>query len=108
MLRALAREPDTRDALLAELRGACGIDADFDAALAEDEAMLSRGADEAGARGFVERLALLLQGAILLRAAHPLARDWCASRLGGGRGATYGTLRAGMNVDAAIARILPR
>ena len=107
VLRALAREPDTRDALLAELRGACGIDADFDAALAEDEAMLSRGADEAGARGFVERLALLLQGAILLRAAHPLARDWCASRLGGGRGATYGTLRAGMNVDAAIARILP-
>lgn len=107
VLRALAREPDTRDALLAELRGAAGIDDAFDAALAEGEALLAHAADEAGARGFVERLALLLQGAILLRAAHPLARDWCASRLGDARGQTYGTLAPGIDMDAAIARILP-
>src|SRR5690606_34456469 len=107
VLRALAREPETHDALLAELRGAAGRDGVFDAALAAGEAVLAQGADEAGARAFVERLALLLQGAILLRAKHPLVRDWCASRLGGGRGATYGTLAAGIDADAAIARILP-
>src|SRR5690606_26064395 len=106
VLRALAREPETRAALLCELRGAAGIDAGFDATLADGEALLARGADEAGARALVERLALLLQSAILLRATHPLARDWCASRLGGSRGATYGTA-VGIDVDAAIVRILP-
>jgi putative acyl-CoA dehydrogenase len=107
VLRALSREPETREALLAELQGAAGIDANFDAALAAGEAALSAGAGEAGARGFVERIALLLQGAILLRARNPLARDWCASRLGGGRGANYGALAAGIDLDVAIGRVLP-
>ena len=107
VLRALSREPETREALLAELHGVAGIDAAFDAALAAGEAALSAGTDEAGARAFVERLALLLQGAILLRARNPLARDWCASRLGGGRGASFGTLAAAIDLDAAISRVLP-
>ena len=66
--------------------------------------MLDAGVDEAGARTFVERLALLLQGATLLRAGHPLARDWCASRLGAAHAATFGTLPAGVMIDAALAR----
>ena len=107
VLRALAKEPETRDALLAELRGATGIDVAFDAALAVGETALSVGTDEAGARAMVERLALLLQAANLLRACHPLARDWCASRLGGARGDGYGTLASGIDLDAAIGRILP-
>jgi putative acyl-CoA dehydrogenase len=106
-LRALSREPETREALLAELHGVSGIDAAFDAALAKGEAALSARTDEAHARGLVEHFALLLQGAILLRARSPLARDWCASRLGGGRGATYGTLVSGIDLDAAIGRALP-
>ena len=107
VLRALAREPETRAAVLVELRAAAGVDPAFDAALAAGETALSAGTDEAGARALAERLALLLQGATLLRANHPLARDWCASRLGGGRGDGYGTLAAGIDLDAAIARILP-
>ncbi|HET7127320.1 MAG TPA: acyl-CoA dehydrogenase family protein [Lysobacter sp.] len=106
-LRALSREPEAREALLAELHGASGIDAAFDAALAKCEAALSARTDEAHARGLVEHFALLLQGAILLRARSPLARDWCASRLGGGRGGTYGTLVSGIDLDAAIGRALP-
>ena len=64
-----------------------------------------RGVDEADARACVERLALLLQAAILLRAGHPLARAYCRSRLGAGRGTTYGTLASSIDGDAAIARI---
>jgi putative acyl-CoA dehydrogenase len=105
VLRALAREPDTRDALLAELQAAAGIDGTFDASLAAGEAALSADTNEAGARALVERLALLLQGAILLRAGNPLANGFCRSRLGDGRGATYGTLAAGIDLDAAIGRV---
>jgi putative acyl-CoA dehydrogenase len=107
VLRALAKEPDARAALLAELHAAAGLDRDFDAAHAACETAMSAPIGEAGARGLVERHALLLQGAILLRAGHPLARDWCASRLGGGRGENYGALAAGIDPDAAISRVLP-
>ena len=107
VLRALAKEPETGKSLQAELQAASGLDAGFDAAFADMQARLAQGTAEAGARALVERLALLLQGATLLRAGHPLARAWCASRLGDGRGATYGTLADGIDIDAAIARILP-
>lgn len=105
VLRALAREPDSGAVLLAEMQQAAGRDACFDAVLADARAQLVRGVDEADARACVERLALLLQAAILLRAGHPLARAYCRSRLGAGRGTTYGTLASSIDGDAAIARI---
>ncbi len=89
------------------MAAAAGIDADFDAAHAAVQAGLGQGVDEAGARGLVEQLALLLQSAILLRGVNPLARHYCCSRIGGGRGATFGTLARDIDGDAAIARILP-
>jgi len=107
VLRALAKEPDTGEALLAELLAGSGIDADFDAAFADAQVRFAQGVDEAGARAFVERLALLLQAAVLLRAGNPLAAAYCRSRLGDGRGATYGTLASDIDGDAAIARIFP-
>ena len=108
VLRALSREPDTGQALLQEVRGAAGGDGEFDAACAAMRESLAQGTvGEAQARGFVERLALLLQAAILVRAGNPLAAAYCRSRLGGGRGATYGTLATGIDGDVAIARILP-
>ena len=107
VLRALAKEPETGAAMLAELRAAAGKNIAFDAALVEVERALTQDVGEAQARVLVERLALLLQAATLLRAGNPLAHDWCASRLGGARGATYGTLAAGVDGDVAIARIFP-
>ena len=104
VLRALAREPGTGAALRTEWQAAAGRDADFDAALQGGLALLDAGGDEAGARAFVERLALLLQGATLLRAGHPLARAWCASRLGAPHAATFGTLCDAAHIDAALAR----
>ena len=103
VLRALAREPETGAALRAEWQAAVGMDAQFDAALQAGMAMLAAGSDEAGARAFVERLALLLQGATLLRAKHPLAQAWCAARLGSAGGTTYGSLPAAVDREAALA-----
>ena len=108
VLRALAREPDTRAALLAELRAAAGRDAAYDAALAAGAALLAGGIGEAQARQLVEALALLLlQAATLLRAGHPLARDWCATRLAGAGGLSHGASAVDIDIDTAIGRILP-
>ena len=107
VLRALAREPDTRAALLAELQAAHGMDAGYDAALAGGSALLAGGIGEAQARQLVETLALLLQAATLLRAGHPLARDWCATRLAGAGALSYGASAVDIDIDTAIGRILP-
>ena len=55
----------------------------------------------------METLALLLQAATLLRAGHPLARDWCAARLTGAGGLSYGASAVDTDIDTAISRILP-
>ena len=107
VLRALAREPDTRAALLAELQAAAGRDAAYDAALAAGSVLLAGGIGEAQARQLVETLALLLQAATLLRAGHPLARDWCATRLAGAGGLSYSASAVDIDIDTAIGRILP-
>jgi len=103
VLRALAREPDTGEALRAEWQAAAGRNAHFDAALQAGLARLDTRRDEAGARTLVEHLALLLQGSTLLRAGHPLAHDWCAARLGAMHAATYGSLPDGVGAEASLA-----
>lgn len=110
VLRALQREPLAVHALRATLLSAAGRHPAYDTwatALAADVAALStRDADaaQAGARALVERLALALQAAVLLRADSPLADAFCQSRLGGARGAVYGTLDAAIDSGSALAR----
>ena len=65
------------------------------------------GVDPAHARYFIERLALALQGAILLRAGSPVADAFCRSWLGGEHGLAMGTLPAGLPLAALINRLLP-
>src|SRR5690606_25350642 len=103
-LRALAREPETGAAVLAELDAAADSDGDFDAALAALRGTLSATPPEAGARHLVERMALLLQASVLLRAGSPVAGGFCRSRLGGAHGAAFGTLPADIAFDGLIAR----
>jgi putative acyl-CoA dehydrogenase len=62
---------------------------------------------ESGARLLVERLALALQAATLLRAGNPMAAAFCRSRLGGGHGLAFGTLPADEHFDALVERVLP-
>jgi len=109
VLRAIAREPEALDALLGELRLARGADRRFDAWLARLEAEL---ADPSGAEGrarrLVERLALALQGSLLLRGAPAALGDaFCAGRLGEG-GLAFGTLPPGLDLDAILERAAPR
>ena len=60
---------------------------------------------EARARRTVERLALGLQGALLLQHAPSAVTDaFCASRLGGDWGQTLGTLPAGLDMGRILAR----
>ena len=57
------------------------------------------------ARHLVERMALLLQGALLLRHGdHAVADAFVASRLAGDSGAAYGTLPPGLDTKRILAR----
>jgi putative acyl-CoA dehydrogenase len=109
VLRALGREPAALEAYLDELDEAAGADARLDAfvsslrdELADPEAL------ELRARRVVERMALALQGALLVRHAPAAVADaFCASRLAGDAGLQYGTLPPGIDFEAIIARHTP-
>ncbi|AWV07002.1 acyl-CoA dehydrogenase family protein [Marilutibacter maris] len=103
VLRALAREPECVAALQQELSEADGIPETFIAGLADAMSRI----EEGGARLLVERLALGLQAAALLRADSPLAEAFVRSRLQGGHGLAFGTLPGDIDFETAIARTLP-
>ncbi len=94
VLRALAKEPRSLQALLAELEAARGSDRRLDAHLDKLSADLADPAPaEPRARRLVESLALALQGSLLVRFSTPAVADaFCATRLGGDWGLSFGTL----------------
>ncbi|WP_334177961.1 acyl-CoA dehydrogenase family protein [Pseudoxanthomonas sp.] len=106
VLRALAREPGTVQAVVRELASAAGMDLTYDVFVERLQADLPF-AQEAGARMIVERLALALQAAVLFRAGSPAASLFARSRLGGEHGLAFGTLPADADVAPLLARALP-
>jgi putative acyl-CoA dehydrogenase len=110
VLRAVQREPETRDALFAELRAARGASAALDREvdwLAND--LDDRASLEGRSRLVVERAALALQGAILVQAGNADAADsFCASRLDGAHGLAFGTLDPSAPMGALIEGALPQ
>ena len=112
LLRALARQPASVEAYVAEVGLAAGADRRLDAAAEALRADLRPGDPaefEAGARRIVERLALVLQGALLVRHAPPAVADaFCASRLGGEGGFAFGTLPPATDTRAILDRAWPR
>ncbi|WJV45469.1 acyl-CoA dehydrogenase family protein [Streptomyces flavofungini] len=106
VLRALQREPQALAAFLEEVGAARGADHRLDAAIKD---LLTELADlngvEARARRLVERMALVLQGSLLVRYAPAEVADvFCASRLGGDWGAAFGTLPHSLNLGAVVER----
>ncbi|GHD32239.1 acyl-CoA dehydrogenase family protein [Streptomyces galbus] len=107
VLRALGRDPATVDALFAELAPARGADARLDASVARLKDTLAT-ATPSGARRLVELMALTLQASLLVRHAPAAVADvFCATRLGGDWGHSFGTLPDGADVDAVLERALP-
>ncbi|MBO8185403.1 acyl-CoA dehydrogenase family protein [Streptomyces spirodelae] len=109
VLRALQRSPGSLNAFLTEIGQAHGADHRLDAATKDVFAQL---ADlegiESRARRLVERMALVLQGSLLVRFAPTAVSDaFCASRLGGDWGAAFGTLPSGLDLRAIVERALP-
>ena len=106
VLRALGREPETREALFAELAAAQGLDADYDAGLVGLPALLADAATrEYRSSAIVERAALMLQASVLLRSGQAeIAAAFCRSRLAGAHGLAFGTLAP----DAPVALLIER
>jgi putative acyl-CoA dehydrogenase len=110
LLRAAAREPESVEALLAEISLAEGTDARLDTAadrlqreLADEDELEYR------ARGVVELAALCFQASLLVRHAPAAVADaFCSTRLGGSGGRAYGTLPRGIDCAAIVERHRPR
>ncbi len=109
VLRAMGREPESLAAFLAEVERAQGADARLDRAVADLNRELSdSGGAETRARRVVERMAVALQGSLLLRYGDPAVADaFCASRLGGDWGHSFGTLPSGTKFTAVVERHRP-
>jgi len=109
VLRALARSPEAFDAFFAEIDEAAGADPRLDAFAAATRAEFGDvEALEPRARRVVERMALCLQGSLLVRHAPPAVADaFCAARLEGDAGLHYGTLPPGADAAAIVARHTP-
>jgi putative acyl-CoA dehydrogenase len=109
VLRAMSREPASLEAVLTEIRAGRGADSRLDAAVREIERDLTRLEDlEGQARRFTERLALALQGSLLVRFGDKTVADaFCATRLARDWGYTFGTLPAGTNFKHIIDRSRP-
>jgi putative acyl-CoA dehydrogenase len=109
VLRAIQKSPESLRALLSEIREARGGDHRLDLYVNALQAQLERKEDlELRARRLVERLALALQGSLLVRHAPPEVADaFCASRLSEDGGRAFGTLPAGTDFKAILRRAFP-
>ena len=113
-LRALSRRAghgaQAAEAFFAEVGLAAGADPRLDRAVTALRAELADPAQaETRARRVVERMALVLQGALLVRYGDPAVADaFTASRLGGDWGHAFGTLPAGVDTAAIVKRATPQ
>jgi putative acyl-CoA dehydrogenase len=109
VLRALAREPESLDAWITEVGSVRGENRHLDATV---DIVLTELADlsdiEVRARRIAGQMAAVLQGTVLLQHGHPSVADaFCASRLGGDWGGTFGTLPRGLDLAGIVSRTTP-
>jgi putative acyl-CoA dehydrogenase len=108
VLRAIDREPETLDAVLAEIELAPPDDRHGEVVLAlKRELALPSAGRERRARILVELLALALQGSLVLRHSPPeVAEAFCSTRLTGSR--VYGTIPAEVDLAGIVERHRPQ
>lgn len=109
-LRAMVKSPASTEVLFEEIEQARGADPRLDAFTEQLKNSMSTSPEtlEVRARRVVEGMALALQGSQLVRHGEPAVADaFCASRLAGDWGGAFGTLPAGTDFEAIIARGLP-
>lgn len=107
VLRALAKEPDSLDALAQELEKTAGTDKRLTDFVANVESQLRQtrpGADaEAQARRLAENLALALQAGLMVRRSSPaMAEAFIQSRINRDHGSAFGTLSTTADVDGCL------
>ena len=109
VLRALTRSPRSLEVFLHEVEQAQGAERAARRGRRQAQGQFTDPATlEQRARRVVESMALCLQGSLLVRNAPAAVADaFCAARLGGDGGLEYGTLPAGSDFEAIIARSLP-
>jgi putative acyl-CoA dehydrogenase len=112
LLRVLAREPDAVVAWHTEVEAVRGADGNLDTTLEETERLLREVAvNPTGsaplARRLASRMAVLLQGSLLVQFAPAAVADaFCATRLRGVEG-SFGALPGGIDLAAVLARATP-
>lgn len=107
VLRAVARSPEPVEAFFAELDAAAGADLRLDAAAAGLRTNLAA-PTEVGARRLVERMAVTLQAALLVRhGTSSVADAFVRTRLEGAGGHAFGTLPGGADLSGILARAHP-
>lgn len=110
ILRAIAREPESLEAVRVEIRSAQGQNKHLDQHIAKLDDWFKPGAlNEATARAFAEDMALTLQAAALMRTAPDYVVDgFCNARLDADtRSFAYGAITADIDAAAIIARARP-
>jgi putative acyl-CoA dehydrogenase len=104
VLRAMQREPDSVAAFFGELALTSGANRRLDAAVTQLRELVDGSVDEARARELTGRMARCLQASLLIRYAPALISDaYCAARLEDA-GGTLGSLPAGIDAEAIVAR----
>ena len=105
VLRTLRREDAAQIAFATEVEAAAGGNSDLDGAWRSLGPRLHAATPEAEARHLAETMALVLQGALLVRFAPSAVSDaFCATRLGDAGGRSFGILPAAADKAAIIRR----
>ncbi len=110
ILRAIAKEPNSLAAILHEIRLGAGADrrlsayiSSVESALNKQSAQNSNPDSEREARSLAEKMALALQGSLIVRyGSSPVADAFCSSRIAGNYGHTFGTLPTEANVQSIL------
>jgi putative acyl-CoA dehydrogenase len=108
MLRALTKDPATVEALMTELQSTAGADSRLDAYVKNIGNRLTPQAnDKYAARELTEKLALALQGSLMVRYSSPaMAEAFIDSRLAGQHGNVFGTLPAGVDEKGILTSVV--